>query len=135
MAWTIFLDVIDFNISRLEVIDLLNVSRLEIVHLFFLKLFLSLTMSIFHFQVGSMDLIDRWYQHFVPLFSCIHHVVESYRQLSFDYCVPKSSSTKNRWRFDDSYWCIKVLIERVFYCAMSVCYLVVYIFLSCASSY
>jgi hypothetical protein len=35
-----FLNVVDFNIFGLEVVDLLNVSRLEIVNLLFLKLFL-----------------------------------------------------------------------------------------------
>jgi hypothetical protein len=35
-----FLNVVDFNIFGLEVANLLNVSRLEIVNLLFLKLFL-----------------------------------------------------------------------------------------------
>ncbi len=94
-----FLDV-DFNIFGLEVIGLLTFFRFKIVNLLFRKLLLSLCTSLLNFQAGSMDLVDGWYQHLVPLLSCLHHVVENYRQFFLYFCAAKSSSTNNRRRFD-----------------------------------
>jgi hypothetical protein len=64
-----FLDVVDFTISRHEVINL-----------FFLKLLLNLCMLFFNFQANNMDLVDKWYYHVVLVFNCIHHAIENYRR-------------------------------------------------------
>ncbi len=105
-----FLDVVNLNIFGLEVISLLIFSRLEVINLLFLKLLLSLCTSLLNFQAGSMDLVDGWYQHLIHLLGCVHHVVESYKWFSLYSCFAKSFSTNNRRRFDDSYWCIRILI-------------------------